>query len=188
MKKSNHLFIRSSVQFILAFFCILHVGFPIKFKANPNKAPEVKIDTVVFKKILFDSDLEEKINLCKVEFRKIRHITKIDIETDIKLLNKELKAKDFNRMEVVTGITFQLTDRAEWVTLMEWHFSTSKKAEEVETALNKLKEGQIWHTIVPIGYKWIKSGNKIYAMKYSPRRDKNTVANGIFECVTRQRR
>ena len=186
MKKSNHSFIKNNLQFILAFFCVFHFDFPIKFKAIPNKPPEVKIDTVVFKKILFDSDLKERINLCNVAFEQNRPVTKTTIKNYIFLLNKELKIKAFNKPEVVTGASLQLVGSTEWITLMEWHFSTRKKAEGFETALNKLRDGQIWHTIVPMGFKWIRSGDKIYVMKYAPSRDFNPVANRIFECVMRQ--
>jgi hypothetical protein len=143
---------------------------------NDFSGNRIKIDTVVLEPIGFSSNLEHILDKCIKKEIESYLITKMDVESVQKNLNKTLKTSLFNTIKVVTAKHIKLDEVPHSAFIMEWHFITSKDAEDVHSTLNKLEGGR-GLSFVPTQYKWILSGKKIYYFEYNPNANLSIIHN-----------
>lgn len=145
----------------------------------------LKFDTIVLHpNVPYSSDLKMKVTGCIGQ--RVFAADSFDMDHArgaIRLFNKELKTYAFSRIKVITGAYIRSAAGETWTGLMEWHFAGEADAVYVEKALNKLDRGIIRHTIYPAACYFLRSGKKIYVIRYGPRSTGNRDVDEIFNCI-----
>ncbi|MFK8100947.1 MAG: hypothetical protein AB8G15_00415 [Saprospiraceae bacterium] len=129
---------------------------------------KLKIDTLILKDIVFESDLSFIIESCLDKAYETKSLTKKDVKYLKNLFNKELDTKVFNQIGVATGKILRFTEYKRWVRVVELHFESEDITDTVEYHLGKLDQGIIRRTIYPNRCDFVRKEKKIYLLQYSP--------------------
>lgn len=145
----------------------------------------LKFDTVVLHpNVPYSSDIKLKVTGCIGQ--RVYAADSFDLDNAkgyIRFFNKELKTYAFSNIQVITGAHMMSAAGESWISLMEWHFVNEAAAIRIEKQLNKLDRGIIRHTIYPAACHFMRSGKKIYVIRYAPRRTGNKDVDEIFNCI-----
>jgi hypothetical protein len=167
-------------------FVVIFIFFTGWVKSQPVvQQIALKTDTIILSSnVGFISDLQSIIITCLDE----KHygsgtFTYLDALSTISMFNNELNTKVFKKISIITGVFIKITEEEDWIRVMEWSFQDEITANKVENKLKKLDRGIIKDPIIPTACYFVKSGNKIYILVYSPRKKGNKSVDDFFSCL-----
>ena len=155
---------------IFTIFCCFHATNSKNTSVCKLQSQEsVKLDTInLVQGKTFDSNLASIVNKCILLNTETKTLTKSNVVSTQKALNKELKTEMFNTVVTVIGKNMKFENSNGWVKVMEWHFDCSETVVRITNLLAKLNDGTITHTIFPNRCIWNAIDKKIYIVNFTP--------------------
>ncbi len=163
--------------------CMLFIYLSTCCSGQDVKPDLLHVDTFAFTQKTFVSKLSSFAGRCLGEFCYSDTLEANRIKAFNNSLNKYLKTKVFSKMDAVVACSVKLCSEYERVTLHEQHFKTIESAILAVKALEKTDKGSLNYSIVPQSCKWVRKGNIVYLLIYSPDLVTDGMANDIIKCI-----